>query len=82
MRFSINIRRRRSPDYEVYETSAPSDYDGFGTITVADYGTERTVLIRHEHASWQLGRYQSGNHITHTKPSTVPRISRTSCGGV
>jgi hypothetical protein len=53
--------------WEIWDTTAPPDYDGFGTFTIYDqrHGKEggcRTVLIRSEHKDWQLGRYQSGNH--------------------
>lgn len=48
--------------WHVMETDAPSDYDGFGTFTIADYGDSRTVLIRSEHQIWQTMRYSSGNH--------------------
>jgi hypothetical protein len=46
--------------YRLYETNAPVDYDGFGTITVADGGTLRFVLVRTEHEEWQTMRYRSG----------------------
>jgi hypothetical protein len=45
--------------YFVRQTDAPKDYDGFGTIELADFG-ERIVLIREEHFTWQTQRYSSG----------------------
>jgi len=49
--------------YHLRQTRAPRAYDGFGTIQLADYGGEdgRLVMIRDEHANWQIPRYQSGN---------------------
>jgi hypothetical protein len=57
-----------SVDFHVRKTRAPKDYDGFGTWTIYEYdGGEqhrlesfRLVLIRSEHMSWQVGRYNSG----------------------
>ena len=50
-------------------TSAPVDYDGFGTITLlpdyyfSDTGKEcRLVLIEKDHLQWQTMRYRSGVH--------------------
>jgi hypothetical protein len=59
-----------SVTYHVKRTTAPKDYDGFGTITVYEYdaGPEykrdsfRIVLIRDEHLNWQTARYASGLH--------------------
>lgn len=48
--------------WEIWETNAPRDYDGFGTFTIYEFNGERTVLIRCEHWNWQTARYQSGNH--------------------
>jgi hypothetical protein len=49
------------------DTDAPRDYDGFGTIEVADYSYEkhvnRTVLVRDEYYDWQTMRYASGMHV-------------------
>jgi hypothetical protein len=45
-------------------TTAPVDYDGFGTFTIGEtylYDREaRIVAIRPEHVEWQLARYSSG----------------------
>jgi hypothetical protein len=55
--------------WEVWETDAPIDYDGFGTFQIASYLAVRTVLIRSEHKEWQTGRYASGFHKT--EPSSL-----------
>jgi hypothetical protein len=48
--------------YHLRQTRAPKDYDGFGTIELADAGGEygRLVLIRDQHYDWQSSRYSSG----------------------
>ncbi len=46
--------------WEVWETEASVDYDGFGTFTIMELGGVRTVLIRSEHWDWQTSRYASG----------------------
>lgn len=55
-------------------TSAPVDYDGFGTRTVYTYAladsgrtrTFRTVDIQVDHLDWQTCRYASGLHTPMT----------------
>lgn len=55
-----------STDYVVIHTTAPIEYDGFGTITLdADTGsingrTLRAVRICKKHREWQTSRYLSG----------------------
>ena len=51
-------------------TTAPVDYDGFGTVTLkspagcTERGREvRLVLTPPEHVNWQRARYQSGMHM-------------------
>ena len=60
--------------YTFFETSAPVDYDGFGTITVAELKPEegllnqwgsrkkvcRLVAVRKDAVNWQTMRYASG----------------------
>jgi len=46
--------------YQIRQTKAPCQYDGFGTFEVANYAGDRVVLIRDEHYQWQMGRYASG----------------------
>ena len=46
--------------YKAYETAAPEDYDGFGTISLHRKASLRWVLIRAEHEKWQVERYRSG----------------------
>lgn len=46
--------------WHIADTTAPVDYDGFGTFTVREYNGTRTVLIRDEHFAWQTMRYSSG----------------------
>ncbi len=54
--------------WHVRITTAPKDYDGFGTHTIYSYDAGpdhkadsfRIVLIRHEHLDWQVCRYGSG----------------------
>jgi hypothetical protein len=52
--------------YYVVQTSAPIDYDGFGTIELSSWTGDlgkvtRIVLVRGEHLEWQTCRYSSGN---------------------
>jgi hypothetical protein len=50
--------------YTLWKTTAPQNYDGFGTLTL--YGQdvngkgERWVLCQMQHAQWQTDRYRSG----------------------
>lgn len=48
-------------------TTAPANYDGFGTLTLAPnplMGPQgRLVLIHPEHLEWQIRRYASGNYF-------------------
>lgn len=52
----------------ILHTTAPIEYDGFGTITVDEYtGTIngrklRSVNINNAHLEWQKARYLSGLH--------------------
>jgi len=48
--------------YVLVETTAPKDYDGFGTFTINAIGPKRWVLIEQEHFTWQTQRYGSGLH--------------------
>jgi|SRR5215469_10888982 len=53
--------------FHARQTTAPKNYDGFGTIELATWSGEgkevnRLVLIRDEHFEWQTMRYASGNH--------------------
>lgn len=59
------------PDCELYYTTAPVDYDGFGTKTVrANCGLNnngkiwRLIQIRNDAFQWQNGRNGSGMHAT------------------
>ena len=55
--------------YEVFKTTAPIDYDGFGTLELFKMRHPTTdkeiryVAIRQEHCAWQTGRYGSGSHV-------------------
>jgi hypothetical protein len=53
--------------WEIWETNAPREYDGFGTFTIYEFEGTRTVLIRCEHRDWQATRYASG--INWLRPS-------------
>lgn len=50
----------------LWETTAPENYDGFGTFTVHSYHTGptgkpiRVVAIQDRHVEWQTSRYHSG----------------------
>lgn len=52
--------------FQVRQTRAPREFDGFGTIELATWSgenkryDERLVLIREEHLGWQSSRYSSG----------------------
>ena len=55
--------------YGLYETSAPANYDGMGTLVIAesadDHGKPtRYVLIDEKARAWQEGRNSSGLHFT------------------
>lgn len=58
----------RQHSLDVVASSAPADYDGFGTFEVNSYQDksmklpQRTVLIRDEYYDWQTNRYHSGMH--------------------
>ena len=67
--------------YLIAETQAPKDYDGFGTLSLVEipHGSEgrnptRIVLIRSEHANWQIPRYNSGNFAV-AKPTGFTGIA-------
>jgi hypothetical protein len=51
-----------SAEYTVGYTTAPVDYDGFGTLSLGVEASERVVAIRTEHLNWQASRYASGLH--------------------
>lgn len=58
------------PDWRVAWTTAPADYDGWGTVTLdAEAGTTdrgqviRKVLIDPRHWDWHMQRYGSGNYV-------------------
>jgi hypothetical protein len=69
----------RMTSWEIWETDAPIDYDGFGTFQIMQYEDElsrkepkamlRTVLIRSEHWGWQTARYASGMALS--RPSSL-----------
>jgi hypothetical protein len=47
--------------YDLYRTTAPENYDGFGTVTLTHVDDdERIVLIEVPHVEWQTIRYRSG----------------------
>lgn len=48
---------------KLYVTNAPVAYDGFGTRTVIDQKDRRVVDVQDRHATWQLGRYNSGMYV-------------------
>lgn len=50
-------------NYIVYKTTAPINYDGFGTFVVLNYWEDRYVLIEDVHEEWQTMRYASGSHF-------------------
>jgi hypothetical protein len=62
--------------FEVWYTSAPKDYDGFGTITAIEFDKTmmydsrerplRKVLILPKNSTWQLMRYSSGLFACYT----------------
>ncbi len=65
----MNVSRRTSPETGTVwrYTTAPVDYDGFGTqtIAVAGFSSEkkvRLVQIHSKHFHWQDCRYGSGMH--------------------
>lgn len=72
-------------DYEIVLTTAPKDYDGFGTIELSPrVGLDhcdrplRRVAIRPEHWEWQTLRYGSGLHAvaTESEARRFPTIYR------
>ena len=60
-RFSLTIGPV-SRTYELLVTAAPRSYDRFGTMTVADLGECRYVLVVAEYREDHLDRYASGLH--------------------
>jgi hypothetical protein len=72
MQIQIKIASTEQTDdctFIVKQTTAPVEYDGFGTFTIYEWNSGptkadnfRIVLIREEHAQWQLARYSSGLH--------------------
>lgn len=61
-------------------TTAPDDYDGFGTRTIGIVGYDsgkpvRQVEIHPEHLRWQESRYGSGMHAA-WKPEEFERLAR------
>ena len=55
--------------YGLYETSAPRNYDGMGTLEIVEGSTDqgkpmRYVLIDETQLAWQEGRNSSGLHFT------------------
>ena len=61
--------------YHCYETTAPKNYDGFGTLTIYSApegeGIVRYVLIPAASLPWQTARYSSGLHT----PTPVDFVS-------
>lgn len=66
-------------------TTAPSEYDGFGTVTYDfEVGTDnrgltvRKVGIEPDHWDWQTARYQSGLHgvATEEEAKRFPQVWR------
>lgn len=57
--------------YIVARTTAPKDYDGFGTISLGESYLHdrkaRVVLIQENHLEWHAGRYGSGLHSIDTE---------------
>ena len=47
-------------EYVLVKTTAPVEYDSFGSFTVYASGDDRIVMIRTEHADYHKGRYASG----------------------
>ena len=66
----------RVTSWEICETDAPVDYDGFGTFTVHEYDGIRTVLIRCEHWDWQTVRYASGNKFHRPSSFDVDDVAK------
>lgn len=65
-------RKRPAIQFEQRYTTAPVDYDGFGTRDrgVAGYDGDkpvRLVEIDPRHLEWQTGRYGSGLHAALTR---------------
>ena len=63
--------------FHAIDTTAPKDYDGFGTFTLADYGDSRTVLVGHDHFDWQITRYTSGCHKADASAFDMQDIEQT-----
>jgi hypothetical protein len=73
------------PETIVLYTSAPENYDGFGTRTLAVVGhvghsrhkePVRKVAIEKEHLEWQLGRYGSGLHTSTSDDSPLESFTK------
>ena len=50
-------------NYFLRLTSAPRNYDGFGTIEIESNEDERIILIDSINIDWQEGRYTSGMYV-------------------
>jgi hypothetical protein len=48
--------------FQIVETNAPDEYDGFDTMTIENYGPSRLVLINRDYYDWQTQRYASGGY--------------------
>lgn len=72
--FTIKLDDDFTREYVAVVTDAPRAYDGFGTFTIKDFGSNvdiegqitrgdaRMVLVDREHLEWQRGRYYSDMH--------------------
>jgi len=70
-KLTIQIGHVGPTTYQLYETGAPRDYDGFGTLELyVRCGTieapTRMIAIKEEHRAWQISRNASG--LYGTKP--------------
>lgn len=87
---NINALIAKAKRLRTAYTTAPIDYDGFGTVTYDhDAGTDnrgltiRKVRIEPEHWDWQTMRYGSGLHgvATPEEAARFPAIWRLKGGG-
>ena len=49
-------------EYGLLDTTAPADYDGFGTLVLAQFGDLRVVLQPLQHLAWYQQRCASGGY--------------------
>lgn len=79
--YTLNEEEMKPNQRTVFYTTAPADYDGFGTEALTTVGTYnhkplRKVRIHDPHISWQMNRYWSGLHPVFTEKQFHDLLTR------